>query len=132
MSETSPPARAPRSRRQVICDIEEIPPGTRKIVEVNRRSIGIFNVNGTLRAVRNVCPHHGAPMCLGELTGTMMPPSTPGSHDLVWGLEGRVLRCPWHGFEFDVETGRAIWDPEDMRVRVYTVSVEDGKVVLEA
>ena len=101
--------------------------GSRKIIEIGGRSIGVFNVDGKYHAVRNICPHHGAPLCLGELTGTMLP-SEP--HQYVWGMEKGILQCPWHGYEFDIETGRTIYDPDDLRVKVYPVTVEDGNVVL--
>jgi 3-phenylpropionate/trans-cinnamate dioxygenase ferredoxin subunit len=115
--------------RHDVCAVEDLPPGARKIVDLDGRSIGIFNIDGELKAIRNVCPHHGAPLCLGELTGTMLP-SQPGEY--VWGLEKRVLRCPWHGYEFNIDNGTAIYDPHELRVKVYTVSTEDGRVVLEA
>jgi 3-phenylpropionate/trans-cinnamate dioxygenase ferredoxin subunit len=120
---------AATASRHVVCALEDLPPGTRKIVDVGGRSIGVFNIDGELKAIRNICPHHGAPLCLGELTGTNLP-SEPGRY--VWGMEGRILRCPWHGFEFDIDTGRTIYDPDDLRVKVYPVSVEDGRVVLHA
>lgn len=116
-----------QAAKHVICSVEELPPGSRKIVDIEGRSIGVFNVDGRYYAVRNVCPHHGAPLCLGEITGTMLP-SEP--HQYVWGRERQILQCPWHGFEFDLETGRAIYDPNDLRVNVYPVAVEDGNVVL--
>jgi 3-phenylpropionate/trans-cinnamate dioxygenase ferredoxin subunit len=110
--------------------VEELPPGSRVIVDVDGRSIGIFNIDGrAFRAIRNVCPHHGGPLCLGELTGTMLP-SEPNEYS--WGMEEGVLRCPWHGYEFDLETGRTIYDPDDLRAKVYPVTVEDGSVVLHA
>ena len=118
---------ATTASKHVVCPVEELPPGSRKIIEIGGRSIGVFNVDGEYHAVRNICPHHGAPLCLGELTGTMLP-SEP--HQYVWGMEKRILQCPWHGFEFDIETGRTIYDPNDLRVKVYPVTLEDGNIVL--
>ena len=106
----------------------ELPTGSRKIVEVGRLSIGIFNVNGRLYAVRNVCPHHGAEVCLGELGGTMLP-SDVG--DYQYGMDDQVLQCPRHAWQFDLETGRAIHDPDRRRCRVYDVKVEDGHVLVD-
>ncbi len=99
----------------------DIPPGQRKIVEVDGQSIGVFNVAGTFYALKNRCPHQGAPLCLGSLKGTALP-SAPGEY--VWGREGEILRCPWHGWEFDVTNGRSICNPHRLRVRAYDVTVE--------
>ena len=107
--------------KYVVGTVAEIPPGQRKIVEVCGISVGVFNVNGTYSAVRNRCPHQGGPLCLGNVTGTMLP-SAPGEY--LWSREGEILRCPWHGWEFDLLTGRSIYNPHRVRVRAYRVSVE--------
>jgi nitrite reductase (NADH) small subunit len=112
----------------VVCALAELPPGTRRIVEIGGRSIGVFNVGGTLYAIRNLCPHRGAPLCLGTIGGTMMP-SDP--HTYVYGLEDRLLRCPWHGWEFDLQTGRPPLTPAQVRVRTYPVEIRDDQVVVE-
>ena len=60
-----------------------------------------------------------------------MLPSDP--YEYRYGRESRVLRCPWHGWEFDLETGEKLFDvTERARVRTYPVSVEDGRVVINA
>ena len=116
--------------RTVVCREDELPPGTRRVVDLDGRSIGVLNVDGTLYAVRNVCPHQGAELCAGTVGGTMLP-SEPLVY--VYGLEGHVLRCPWHGWEFDLETGEKLFDPTcRARVKTYPVSVEDGNVVVDA
>jgi nitrite reductase/ring-hydroxylating ferredoxin subunit len=99
----------------------EIPPGERRIVEVEGRSIGVFNVAGRFYALRNTCPHQGAPLCQGSLGGTAAP-SRPGEY--VWERESEILTCPWHGWEFDVTTGRSVFNPHRMRVGSYEVTVE--------
>lgn len=86
----------------------EIPPGCRRLVEVDGRSIGVFNVHGTFVAVLNVCPHQFAPVCLGQVRGTTLE-SELGEYR--WGREGEILACPWHGREFDLLTGRALAEP---------------------
>ncbi|MGQ0574879.1 MAG: Rieske (2Fe-2S) protein [Pseudonocardia sp.] len=100
--------------------VSDIPPGERKIVEVGGRTIGVFNVRGRFYALRNICPHQGAPLCQGSLGGTALP-SRPG--EFVWGREGEILSCPWHGWEFDVTTGRSVFNPHRTRVRTFEVSV---------
>lgn len=111
-----------RARRAwPVAKISEIPSGGRKVVEVAGRSLGLFNVNGTFVAALNVCPHEGAPVCLGRIGGTTLP-SSPG--EFRWGREGEILTCPWHGWEFDLLTGRALADRR-RRLRLFPVTVED-------
>ncbi len=110
--------------RHVIGRAKEIPPGARKIVEAEGRSIGVFNVHGSYYALRNSCPHQAAPLCLGSIKGMAMP-TKPGEY--VWAREGEILRCPWHGWEFDIKTGRSIFNPHRTRVRTYEVTVESDE-----
>ncbi|MCY3901440.1 MAG: Rieske 2Fe-2S domain-containing protein [Caldilineaceae bacterium] len=53
-----------------ICRVSDLPPGERKIVEVRGRLIGVFNVHGKYYVIRSLCPHQGAPLCRGTITGT--------------------------------------------------------------
>ena len=114
--------------KHIVGSTAEIGPGQRKIVEANGISIGVFNVKGTYYALRNCCPHQGAPLCLGSLKGTALP-SKPGEY--VWAREGEILRCPWQGWEFDVTTGRSVCSPHQVRVRAYAVTVEASPEVEE-
>jgi nitrite reductase (NADH) small subunit len=107
--------------RHRITRVGELGPGQRLIVEAEGRSIGIFNVHGEFYALRNSCPHQAAPLCRGAVKGMTMP-SRPGEY--VWAREGEILRCPWHGWEFDIKTGRSIFNPHRMRVKAYDVTVE--------
>ncbi len=104
-----------------IATVDEIPPGERKIVEVGGRSIGVFNINGEFFALRNTCPHQGAELCKGTLTGFLQS-RVPGEYE--FSRKGEILRCPWHGWEFDVRTGQSWFDPARTRVRRYEVMVE--------
>lgn len=99
----------------------EIPSGERRFVEVKGHTIGVFNVNGEFIAVLNLCPHELAPVCRGRVGGTTLP-SPPGQ--FRWGREGEILACPWHGWEFDLLTGRALAD-QRVRLRRYPVTVAD-------
>jgi nitrite reductase/ring-hydroxylating ferredoxin subunit len=111
-------------REWPVAQTSEIPPGGRKIVEVEGRSIGVFNVHGTFVAVLNVCPHELAPVCLGAVKGTVLA-SMPGEYQ--WVREGEILACPWHGWEFDLLTGRALADMRK-RLRLYPVVVREDTV----
>jgi nitrite reductase/ring-hydroxylating ferredoxin subunit len=104
----------------------EFPRGEFKIIELGGRSIGVLNAtNDRWYAVRNICPHRRAPVCFGSVSGTYVP-SEPDV--FVWGLEGRVLRCPWHSYEYDVETGRPLFMDVKERLIRYEVLVVDGRV----
>jgi nitrite reductase/ring-hydroxylating ferredoxin subunit len=107
--------------KHVVGAVDEIAPGERKIVEIAGRSIGVFNVGGEFYAMRNTCPHQGGPLCQGQLTGFLMA-RVPG--DYSYTRRGEILRCPWHGWEFDVKTGQSWFDPLQTRVRAYPVTVE--------
>jgi 3-phenylpropionate/trans-cinnamate dioxygenase ferredoxin subunit len=123
-------AAADRRQRVVVATAGEFPVGSRAIVKVGGREIGVFHTAAGLFALRNSCPHQAAPLCLGTVTGTTLP-SKPGEY--VWGMEGRVLRCPWHGWEFDLETGVGLYDPyRHERVATYQVAIEGTDVVLYA
>ncbi|MBV9281215.1 MAG: Rieske (2Fe-2S) protein [Chloroflexi bacterium] len=115
-------------KQVVVCKATEIAPGERRIVDVEGRSIGIFNVEGRFLALRNKCPHRGGALCEGPLTGTTLPVE---DRTFVYGRAGRILRCAWHGWEFDVESGQALADPT-VRVQTYRVTVEDGQIILTA
>lgn len=104
-----------------ICPTADLPVGERKIVEIDGKSIGVFNVNGDYHAIRNACPHQLAPLCVGKVSGTTLP-SEPGEFN--YGRENEIIRCPWHGWEFDITTGRSVFNPHRCRVRSFKVTVE--------
>ena len=109
--------------KHVVATLDEIPPGGKKIVEVAGRSIGVFNVGGEFFALRNRCPHQGGPLCLGKLSGFVVSP-VPGKYE--YSRAGEILKCPWHGWEFDIRTGQSYCDPKRFRARAYPVNVEPG------
>lgn len=117
----------PPAQHHVVCREEELPPGSVREVTLGGRSIGVLNVDGELYAIRNVCPHQRAPLCRGTVAGTMLA-SRP--QEWVYGMDRQVLRCPWHGWEFDLASGRSLFDPERVRVKTYDVEVVDGEVML--
>jgi nitrite reductase (NADH) small subunit len=107
--------------RHVVARLQDFPPGTRRIMEVGGRSIGVFNIEGTFHALRNSCPHQGAPLCLGVVSGTTIA-SRP--YEYVYGRDNEIVKCPWHGWEFEISSGRSIFNPHKVRVRTYEVRVE--------
>ena len=112
--------------RHVVGTVGEVPPGERKIVEIEGRSVGVFNVKGKFYAIRNRCAHQGGPLCEGLLIG-LLEAKVPGEY--TYTRQGEVLRCPWHGWEFDVKTGQSWWDPATTRARSYEVDVLSGEKI---
>jgi nitrite reductase (NADH) small subunit len=107
--------------KHVVGRVGEIPPGERRIVDLEGRSIGVFNVKGTFYALRNACPHQSGPLCRGQVRGLLQ---ARDQKHLELSREGEILRCPWHGWEFDLTNGRSIFNPHRVRVRSYQVTVE--------
>ena len=89
---------------------EDVPPGTGTVVEANGRKLALFNVAGTFYALDNTCLHRGGPVGEGDLDGT-------------------IVTCPWHGFQYDVTTGRNVFDPE-VGLQSFPVRVADGDVLV--
>lgn len=114
--------------RYVVATVDEIPPGERKVVTVARRSIGVFNIDGEFFAIRNQCPHQGGPLCTGVVSG-LVRSSIPGEYSYV--RRGEILRCPWHGWEFDIMTGQSWFDPTKTRVRAYETTVATSDALTE-
>ena len=107
---------------------DEFTAGEFKIVDVAGREIGITRLkSGELRAVRNHCPHKGAPVCRGIIGGTW-PPCEPG--EMKFERDGEVLVCPWHGFEFDLVNGRELYQQEPLKLLMYPVVEHDGRVLV--
>src|ERR1700722_7718119 len=75
------------------------------------RVIAVFNVGGTFYAVDGVCPHAGGPLGEGSLDGT-------------------VVTCPWHGWQFDVTTGRHCLNPRIEHTK-FPVKIEGNDIYVE-
>src|SRR5580658_4456599 len=114
--------------RHVVASVEEIAPGTCKVVTIKGREIGVFNVNNEFFALINRCPHQGAPLCRGAIVSRLVAPS-PGDYRLT--RPGEMLRCPWHCWEFDIRTGQSLCDPNSVQARAFDVAVEPVKALVE-
>jgi 3-phenylpropionate/trans-cinnamate dioxygenase ferredoxin subunit len=114
--------------RHVVARTSDIPPGGNKVFGIDGRDIVVFHVNGEFFALLNRCPHEGAPLekaaCVARLTSP-----EPGVYhrDRV----GELLRCPWHGWEFDMRNGQSWFDPKRVKVRSFPVAVEKGEKLTE-
>ena len=89
----------------------EIPAGTIKEVQVNGSTVAVANVDGKFHAISNTCLHRGGP--LGEGT-----------------LEGPIVTCPWHGWEYDVTTGKVAQNPT-VGVASYPVEVRGDEIFVD-
>lgn len=107
-----------------VAETKDFPPGTHRIVEVEGRSIGIYNIDGEYYAIHNYCPHFGAELCKGPVCGTNVE---SGVHEFIFGKRGEIVRCPWHGWEFDIKTGKSLFN-DKVRTRKYEVDVTDGRI----
>jgi nitrite reductase (NADH) small subunit len=108
--------------------LADFPPGSQKVISIGKLQVGIFNVDGELYALPNICPHQFGPICTGRVSGTLL---SDGEHEWshYWGLDGKVVACPWHGIEFDITTGRSLASPK-LKVRQYPIAVVDGQICL--
>jgi nitrite reductase/ring-hydroxylating ferredoxin subunit len=95
---------------------------------INGHEVGVFNVGGEYYAIQNRCPHQGAPLCIGSLTG-VLEAHGPG-FDFEWLRDGELIRCPWHGWEFELASGRNLTDPRT-RAKTYPVHQDNGSIMVE-
>ncbi|MEX2557947.1 MAG: Rieske 2Fe-2S domain-containing protein [Actinomycetota bacterium] len=91
-----------------VASVDDVPPGSGKVVQAGARLLALFNVDGRFYALDNTCLHRGGPVGDGD-------------------LEGTIVTCPWHGFQYDVTTGRNLFDPE-VGLETFPVRVADGQV----
>lgn len=120
------PLEQKKQERFVVCKTDALQPGERLLIELGGKKIGVFNVAGQYYALLNYCPHQGAPLCLGPITGTALPTD---KYEFNYGHEGAILRCAWHGWEFDVRSGEYLVN-SNTRVRTYTVEIAQNEVVI--
>ena len=112
--------------KHIVGTVSELPPGEKKIVSVEGRSIGVYNVGGAYYAIRNRCAHQGGPLCEGVQAGFL---TSEGPGQYSYTRKGEIVRCPWHGWEFDLKTGLSWWDPAKTRAQSYGVDVVSGEEV---
>jgi nitrite reductase/ring-hydroxylating ferredoxin subunit len=92
-----------------VAGIADVNPGSGVVAEVNGKTLAVFNVGGTFYVIDNTCVHRGGPLGEGE-------------------VEGNVVTCPWHGWQYNMVTGGCINNPS-ARVEVYQVKVEGDAVM---
>ena len=98
-------------------------------VDVGRRALVIVRRGEEVYELRDLCPHMGAPLSAGRVGGTALR-CKPGE-EIAYGRAGEILTCPWHGWEFELTTGKALCNPERARVRRYDACIRDGRVFVD-
>ena len=114
--------------RHVVARASESPPGARKLVRLNGRGVVVFNVKGEFFALSDRCPHKGASLSGSKMTGLV---ESGGPGDYTYTRVGEIVRCPWHGWEFDLQTGLCLDEPS-LRTAIYQVRVEGDRVLIQA
>ena len=97
--------------RVKVAEASEIAPGQGKVVQAEGKMLAVFNCDGAFYAIDNTCLHRGGPLGEGDLDGTL-------------------VTCPWHGWQYDVRTGASTMNPA-VRVGAYRVQVDGGGVFVE-
>ena len=103
----------------------------RKIVGFDKFEVAVFKVGGEFYAYLNHCPHMGGPACQGKMIAKVEEVIAPDrtSKGMIFSKTKLHVVCPWHGFEFDIRTGRHPGNSK-ARLRAMKVSVSDGDVVV--
>ncbi len=90
----------------------DLPASSGKAVEIDGKSIAVFNVDGAIYAIDNTCTHRGGPLAEGDVSG----------HEVT---------CPWHGATFDIRTGEVVGPPAQRAVVRYGVRVMGTDIEVE-
>jgi nitrite reductase (NADH) small subunit len=89
----------------------EVPPGTIREFQLDGKTVAIANVGGKLFIINNTCLHRGGPLGEGE-------------------LKGQIVTCPWHGWQYDVTTGKLVTNPS-VGVETYPVEVRGDDIFVD-
>ena len=115
--------------RVVVAPVAGFGDGERRIVEVGGRSIGIFRVGESFYGIRNRCPHQGGPLCLGHVLGDAVA-DAPGQARV--SPDPLRIACPWHGWEYDLDSGQSFMGGAMAGVRSFGARVEPGGSLLDS
>lgn len=116
------------SERVYICDADELQPGERITLTVKKKKIGVLNIDGTYHALSNICPHQRGPVCEGavknKIEGEFVESGKPIKE---FHSDTVTISCPYHGWEYDIETGDHVGDSR-FSIPTYNVIEEDGEI----
>jgi nitrite reductase/ring-hydroxylating ferredoxin subunit len=110
----------------------EIPEQGRLVVDLAGRTIGIFRIKGRLYAYENTCPHQGGPVCQGLIIPAVRELLNQENASTGYAFDEDEMRivCPWHGYEFSIESGAHPAQAE-IRLQPVPVSEENGVVYVD-
>lgn len=114
------------TRKRFVVGQANLQLGERRIIMVDGKCIGVFNVGGEYFALHNRCPHMAGNLCEGPITGTTL---ATDQTEFIYGLSGEIVRCAWHGWEFNIKSGQCLVDSR-MRARTYPVTIENEQLVV--
>ena len=118
------------STKYRVCHVEEIPRGEKRSYTIkNIPLIVVHSQRGEFHAIYGLCPHQRGALAAGILGGQTQAPAPNSEFDYI--REGEILRCPWHGFSYDVTTGACLTAPNKLRVKTYPLTIDDQEVFLE-
>ncbi|MQA01948.1 MAG: Rieske 2Fe-2S domain-containing protein [Streptosporangiales bacterium] len=114
-----------------VCAADDVAERDRVLIDAGGVEIGIFKVKGKFYAYENRCVHQGGPVCRGDVLGRWEEHLDEGGQVVGadFSTEHIDIACPWHGWEYDVETGKNIADPR-FRLRSFDVVVRDGDIFI--
>ena len=111
-------------RLHYVVGASELADGERAVIEAKGRDVAVFNLGGEFRAVGDHCPHMGGPCAEGLLSGRFV---SDGEGGLTYDESRKIVSCPWHGWEFDVETGDHLAGTKK-RLLTYEVIQDEGEL----
>jgi nitrite reductase/ring-hydroxylating ferredoxin subunit len=115
--------------KKVICEAAALGPGEMVSGKLGPMPIVVIRTrDGSLHGLLDKCLHQGGQLSRGKLMEATDGDPGECSYRLVAGRE--IVKCPWHGYEYDVKTGSTLFDP-DRRLRTFKVHEEDGQIVAE-
>ena len=108
---------------------DSIPEHGRLVLDIGDKTIGIFRVGGRLHAYENTCPHMGGPVCQGLIIPAVREVLNEKQASTGYRFDESEMRivCPWHGYEFSIETGSHP-GKASIRLRQVPVDEEGGEV----
>lgn len=112
-----------------VADVDAIKDGERRIVTDGALEIGVFRLGNDYFAWESNCPHQGGPVCQGRIMNRVaeLIGDDKRSHGYRFVEEDMHIICPWHGFEFDLRTGRHPGDP-NTKLRGFAVIIREGNI----